>query len=129
MRTRLVVPPRALLGRRIVALVALTWLPLVVLCLVAGTALGGVDLPLSRDLVVHVRFLLAVPLLILGELLLQRSLGGVLLYLGMSGVVPPSEEDSREVPASGWQRAEEKSAPSTGETPTRKRSIRIPEID
>jgi hypothetical protein len=91
-RTRLVVPPRALLGRRIAALLALTWLPLLALTLAAGTAFGGVDLPLSRDLVVHVRFLVAVPLMILGELLLQRSLGGVLLYLGMSGVVSRDEE-------------------------------------
>jgi hypothetical protein len=91
-RTRLVVPPRAMLVRRIVALVVLTWLPLLALTLVAGTAFGRVELPFSRDLVVHVRFLLAVPVLILGELMLQRSLTGVLRYLGMSGVVPPNEE-------------------------------------
>src|SRR5262245_34703655 len=92
LRTHLVVPPRALIARRVGALVALTWLPLVLLCLVAGTAFGGVELPLRKDLVVHVRFLLAVPLLIFGELLLQRSLAGVLRYLGMSGVVPPQEQ-------------------------------------
>jgi hypothetical protein len=91
-KARLVVPPRAMLLRRIVALVALTWLPLVLLTLVAGTAFGGVELPLSKDLVVHVRFLLAVPVLILGEVMLQRSLAGVLRYLGMSGIVPPAEE-------------------------------------
>ena len=92
LRTRLVVPPRAMLVRRIAALVALTWLPLVVLTLAAGSAFGRVELPFSRDLVVHVRFLLAVPVLILGEVMLQRSLTGVLRYLGMSGAVPPSEE-------------------------------------
>ena len=91
-RARLVVPPRALIARRIAALVAITWLPLVLLCLLAGTAFGGVALPLRKDLVVHVRFLVAVPLLILGEVTLQRSLAGVLRYLGMSGVVPPREE-------------------------------------
>jgi hypothetical protein len=90
-RTRLVVP-RAMLLRRISVLIALTWLPLVLLALVDGTAFGRVDLPLSRDLVVHVRFLLAVPVLILAEVMLQRSITGVLRYFGMSGVVPPREE-------------------------------------
>ena len=91
-RAHLVVPPRKLLGRRIAALLVLTWLPLLLLTVVAGTAFGRVELPFSRDLVVQVRFLLAVPLLIFGELLLQRSLTGVLRYLGMSGVVPRHEE-------------------------------------
>lgn len=91
-KTRLVVPPRAMLARRIGVLVALTWLPLALLTLAAGTAFGRVELPFSRDVVVHVRFLLAVPVLIFAELMLQRSITGVLRYLGMSGVVPPSEE-------------------------------------
>ena len=95
LRARLVVPPRAMIARRIAALVAITWLPLVVLSLLAGTAVGGVALPLRKDLVVHVRFLVAVPLLILGEVTLQRSLAGVLRYLGVSGVVPPREEPKR----------------------------------
>ena len=92
LKTRLVVPPRAMLVRRIAVLVTLTWMPLVLLTLVAGTAFGGVALPFSRDVVVHVRFLLAVPVLILAELMLQRSITGVLRYLAMSGVVPPREE-------------------------------------
>ena len=92
LKTRLVDPPRAMLVRRIAVLVALTWLPLAVLTLVAGTAFGRVDLPFSRDMVVHVRFLLSVPVLIFAEVMLQRSITGVLRYLGMSGVVPPSEE-------------------------------------
>jgi hypothetical protein len=91
-KTRLVVPPRAMLLRRIAVLVALTWLPLALLTLAAGTAFGRVELPFSRDVVVHVRFLLSVPVLIFAEVMLQRSITGVLRYLGMSGVVPPSEE-------------------------------------
>ena len=91
--TRLVDPPRKLLLRRIVALVAFTWLPLVLLSAWAGTAVGNrVELPLIRDLAVHVRFLLAVPLLVLGEVLLHAAVGAVLRYLGTSGIVPPEQE-------------------------------------
>ena len=91
--TRLVDPPRKLLLRRIVALLAFTWLPLVLLSAGTGTAIGNrVELPLIRDLAVHVRFLLAVPLLVLGEVLLHAAVGAVLRYLAMSGIVPPEEE-------------------------------------
>ena len=90
--TRLVDPPRKLLLRRIIALIALTWLPLVLLSAVAGTAVGNrVEMPLIRDLGVYVRFLLAVPLLVLGEVLLHAAVGAVLRYLEMSGIVPPQE--------------------------------------
>jgi hypothetical protein len=92
-KTRLVQPPRKLLLRRIAALFAITWVPVALLCTLDGTAVGGgVTLPLLNDLVVHVRFLLAVPLLVLGEVLLGGALRGVLTYLGMSGIVPPQEE-------------------------------------
>ena len=92
-KTRLVQPPRKLLLRRIAALVAITWVPVALICTLDGTAVGGgITLPLLHDLVVHVRFLFAVPLLVLGEVLLGRALRGVLTYLGMSGIVPPQEE-------------------------------------
>jgi hypothetical protein len=92
-KTRLVQPPRKLLLRRIAALVAVTWVPVVVLAALDGTvAGGGITLPLLNDIVVHVRFLLAVPMLVLGEVVLGRALRGVLTYLGMSGIVPPQEE-------------------------------------
>lgn len=91
-KTRLVQPPRKLLLRRICALFVVTWLPVALFAWADGTAIGGVTLPLVKDLVVHVRFLLAVPLLVLGEVLLGRALRGVLTYLGMSGIVPPQEE-------------------------------------
>ena len=50
------------------ALVLLTWLPLLLLSIVEGHAWGrSVELPFLRDVETNVRFLLAAPLLILAE--------------------------------------------------------------
>ena len=57
-----------LLRRRIVAGIALTWLPLLVLSLLDGKALGhAVRVPFLCDLDTHARFLLALPLLMVNE--------------------------------------------------------------
>src|SRR3954469_19930417 len=55
--------------RRIVALAAIAWLPLLVLALAGGEALGGsAQVPFLKDVEVHVRFLVALPLLVAAEL-------------------------------------------------------------
>ncbi len=52
-----------LLHRRVVASILLAWVPLLVLSLVEGHAWGGnVKLPFFRDIEMHVRLLVAVPL-------------------------------------------------------------------
>ena len=59
--------------RRAVFFSMLTWLPLVAWALYAGRILpGSVDEPLLVHFGVHVRFLLAVPALILGEAMAHR---------------------------------------------------------
>jgi hypothetical protein len=57
------------------AILALGWLPLVVLTGLAGTATAGVSLPLLRDLGPWVRFFVVVPLLIAAEPFADRTLG------------------------------------------------------
>jgi hypothetical protein len=53
---------------RIVAVTLLTWLPLLVLSFVERHGLGGnVAVPFLRDVDVHVRFLVAMPLLLIAE--------------------------------------------------------------
>jgi len=70
-----------LLHRRIVVLTVLTWMPLLALSAVQGHAWGGrVALPFLSDIELHVRLLLAVPLL------------GYVLY-------PPEVKQGSEVPA------------------------------
>ena len=78
--------------RRAVFFALLTWLPLVAWALYTGRILpGGVDEPLVVHFGVHVRFLLAVPALILGEAMAHRVSTRLIPYFLTSGVVPPAQ--------------------------------------
>jgi hypothetical protein len=64
-----------LLRRRIIAITLLTWLPLLILSAISGQAWGnGVQLPFLVDIETHVRFLLALPLLVAAELAVHQRL-------------------------------------------------------
>jgi hypothetical protein len=61
--------------RRILAIALLAWLPLFVLSTLEGRVLGkSVTVPFLLDLEVHVRFLVAMPLLIAAELVVHQRL-------------------------------------------------------
>ena len=47
---------------------ALTWVPLCILCLFDGLAFSGVQLPFFYDIAAHTRFLFAVPVLVLADI-------------------------------------------------------------
>ena len=67
-RVRLVQEGRSLIARRIVLIVLVTWVPLVMLALVQGFALGPTRLEsLLMDFAANVRFLITVPAFILAE--------------------------------------------------------------
>ena len=55
-------------ARTALILMALTWVPLCVLCLIEGLAFSGVKLPFFYDIAAHTRFLLAVPVLVLADI-------------------------------------------------------------
>jgi hypothetical protein len=88
------VPARSLgVARRAVFFALLTWLPLALWALYAGRILpGGVDEPLVVHFGIHVRFLLAVPALILGEAMAQRVSTTLIPYFLTSGIVPPEQK-------------------------------------
>jgi hypothetical protein len=74
-QTRLSDDALELLHRRIIASVLLAWLPLAILSALGGRAWGeAVTVPFLVDIEVHIRFLLALPLLILAELVVHRRL-------------------------------------------------------
>ena len=73
-RTRLAGDALQLMRRRIVVATLLTWLPLLVLSVVEGHAWGGVTLPFLYDIDLHARLLLALPLLIVAELVVHRRM-------------------------------------------------------
>ncbi|MDQ2671077.1 MAG: hypothetical protein M3Y31_10635 [Gemmatimonadota bacterium] len=61
-------PVRGRAGSVILVLVALTWAPLLILTIVDGTLADGAAIPFLHDIAVHVRFLVAAPLLVLADL-------------------------------------------------------------
>jgi len=63
-----------LLKRRTVVISLMAWLPLLVASLVEGRALRGVAVPFLRDIDVHLRFLLALPLLVVAELVVYERM-------------------------------------------------------
>jgi hypothetical protein len=74
-RTHLSGDALQLLRQRIIAITLIAWLPLLVLSVVEGQALGGrAVLPFLLDVEAHVRFLLALPLLILAELVVHERM-------------------------------------------------------
>jgi hypothetical protein len=79
-----------LAGRRVVVLSGIAWLPLLVLCAFEGTLLGGVDIPFLLDIETHARFLLAVPLMILAELLVHQRMRIVVGQFLERTLVPPA---------------------------------------
>jgi hypothetical protein len=61
--------------QRIVAIALLAWLPLLVLCALEGHLLGGtVTVPFLKDVEVHIKLLVVLPLLLLAELLVHQRM-------------------------------------------------------
>src|SRR5512143_3813596 len=64
-----------LLRQRILVLALFAWLPLLILSVLEGQALGGrAAVPFLLDVDVHVRFLVALPLLIVAELVVHQRM-------------------------------------------------------
>jgi hypothetical protein len=81
-----------LLQRRVIVLTAVAWVPLLLLSLAEGTAWGGrVTLPFLRDLDMHARLLLALPLLVVAELVVNLRLGPTVRKFVERGLVPDAD--------------------------------------
>ena len=64
-----------LLRRRVLAITLFAWLPLLLLSLLDGHALGGgIKIPFLHDIEANVRFLVALPVLIVAELVVHRRI-------------------------------------------------------
>ena len=78
-----------LLRRRIIALTIVAWLPLLVLSLAEGHAWGdAVAMPFFKDLDAHVRFLLALPLLVVAELVIHQRMRPLVGQFVRRGLIP-----------------------------------------
>ena len=87
-RTRLSGDTLELLRRRVVVLALLAWVPLLLLSVAEGHALGGnVKLPFLHDIEMHVRLLLALPLLIVAELVVHQRMRTVVSQFIERGLI------------------------------------------
>ena len=80
-----------LMRQRILAISLLAWLPLLVLSVLEGQALGGrAAVPFLLDIEVHVRFLVALPLLIVAELVVHQRMRFVVRQFLERNLIPES---------------------------------------
>jgi hypothetical protein len=78
--------------RRIAVMVALTWLPLLLLSLKDGLAFGHrVKIPLLYDFSIYARFLIGLPLFVLAEIVIDPGIRRALAQFVRAGIVPESE--------------------------------------
>jgi hypothetical protein len=82
------------LHRRLIAFPLIAWLPLLVLSVAAGRAARGtVHVPFLLDVDAHVRLLVALPLLILAELVVHRRMLPTAREFRVRGLIPdPARE-------------------------------------
>ena len=80
-----------LLVRRIIFLAALAWLPLSLLAILDRRAWGGVQVPFFKDTLVHVRFLVSLPLLVFAEYLVHHRLQPVIREFLKRGIIRPEQ--------------------------------------
>lgn len=89
-RSRLSTDALGWLKRRILFLILLTWLPLLMLSLLSGQATGGgVRVSFLYDLEMHIRFLVALPLLLLAEWVSHNRLRPVVVQFIERGIITP----------------------------------------
>ena len=82
----------AMLRRRVVVISMLAWLPLLLLSALQGRLVdGSVAVPFLFDVEVHVRYLVALPLLIVAELVVHRRLQPLLQQFQERNLVPDAD--------------------------------------
>jgi hypothetical protein len=88
-RTHLSGDALELLRQRILVIVGLAWVPLLVLSLLEGQALAGrAAVPFLKDVEANVRFLVALPLLVVSELIVHRRMQLVVKQFRERNLIP-----------------------------------------
>ncbi len=89
-RARLTTGTLDLLKRRVIAISLFAWLPLLVISVLSGNAVGGaIKVPFFYDVDAHVRFLVALPLLLVAELVVHQRMRRIVRQFVERGIVPP----------------------------------------
>jgi len=79
-------------SRRVVLFVVVAWVPLLLLTAWEGTLWGNGKVPFLIDVNIHVRLLLALPLLLLAEVALHPRMISLTRLFVDRGLVPPSKQ-------------------------------------
>ena len=88
LRTHLSGDALQLLWRRVLVITLLAWLPLLILSVSEGHALGGaLKIPFLHDIEANVRFLIALPVLIIAELVVHRRITPLVRRFVDGGIV------------------------------------------
>jgi hypothetical protein len=81
-----------LLRKRLGVIALVAWLPLLVISVLQGTATkGAVAVPFLQDLELHVRFLVALPLLVIAELVVHQRMRPIIQLFQERNIVPEAE--------------------------------------
>ena len=90
-RARLSDDALMLVRKRVIVISLFAWLPLLVLSAVEGHVLGGtVAIPFLLDVEAHIRFLVAMPLLIIAELVVYRRMRPLVQQFRERNLIPES---------------------------------------
>jgi hypothetical protein len=84
-------PALELVQRRVIVISLVAWLPLAALSAVEHHLFGTQSLTFMHDIESHVRFLVALPALILAELMVQHRLRPAVNLFVVRGIIPPEE--------------------------------------
>jgi hypothetical protein len=90
-RSHLCGPALERVGRRVMIITLFAWLPLLLLSAFEGHLLGSQNLSFLRDIESHVRLLLALPVLIIAELIVHRRNGPMVKRFVERGVVTAAD--------------------------------------
>jgi hypothetical protein len=81
-----------LLRRRVLVLLGVAWVPLLLLSALTGRALGGpIGIPFLQDIEVQVRFLIALPILIVSELVVHLRIRPAVAQFVKRRIVVPED--------------------------------------
>lgn len=82
-----------LIKQRTIVISLVAWLPLFVLSVIKGQAWGeGINLPFIEDLEVHIRFLVALPLMVLAELMVHQRMMSVVEQFEARNLIPETSK-------------------------------------
>ena len=81
-----------LVHRRVVLLAIVAWLPLLLLSVIGGHALGDtIKIPFLYDIEAHVRFLIALPILVAAELMVHSRIRPAVKRFVERGIIVPED--------------------------------------